>query len=130
MPFNIDAMSSEKQQGGIWADLDGSKFLIASTDSFTFQREFSRLQRPFKKKIDKETLDPKQSLDLLCEALSKTILIDWKNVVDGQGKKVPYSQEAAKQALLTNSDFRSWVQEVALDSDGFKAEIEEEEVKS
>lgn len=130
--FNIDSFSEEKKVNGVWKKIDGSEseFLIGSTSNFAFQREFNRLQKPHQKRIKNDNLDPKTSLDLVCEALSKTVLLDWKNVIDGSGKKVKFSHEVAKQALLKNEDLREFVQEVALNNDNFQADLEEDEAKS
>lgn len=128
--FNIDSIDNEAQAHGTWVDYSGSQFLIASINNFSFQREFNKLQRPHQRKIDKNTLDPKISLEILSKAMSNHILLDWKKVCDKAGAVVMYSPDRAYSVLMGNADLRSYVQEVAMDIENYKAEQEEDEGKS
>lgn len=124
--FNIDNPNKDKETDGIWGKFQGSSFLIRHTSNFDFQRIFSRLQLPYRKKIEKGILDPETSLDIMCEALAKGILVDWKDVQDKNGNTIPYSVEIGMKALANNVDLRDWVQEFAADIDNFKENEREE----
>ena len=123
--FNIESTTVNKEQQGVWIPFKGSEFLIASSNSLRFQRAFARLQRPYKKKIDKGTLDPKTQLEIMCRSLAETALLGWKNVQNSKGEIVEFSVEVAEAALTNNSEFRSFVVNVASDDDNF---IDEEEI--
>ena len=127
--FNIQSTTSGKEADGVWSKFKGSEFLLASSNSVRFQRTFGRLQRPYAKQIERKTLDPAVQLDLLAEALSKTVVLDWKNVVDTDGNQVPYSQEVALSALKGNSEFRAFVIDTASDIGTFTEEDVEYSVK-
>ena len=128
--FNIDESTSSNEETGVWTAWRGSQFLIASAGSLSFQRLFQRLQRPHRKAIDKGTLDPQIQNELMAKALSKTILLGWKDVVDGSGKTVAYSQEAAYNVLLNNGLFREFITEFATELGNFESEEKEELGKS
>lgn len=127
--FNINSIDTEKLTEGTWHNFLGGEFKIASINNFAFARAYAALQRPFQRQIDKGTLDPAVAQELLCRAISKHILLDWKGVGDGE-TEIPYSPETAYNALMNNPELRSFVQEVAIDVGNFRAEEEEAEVKS
>jgi hypothetical protein len=127
--FNLSSIATDKLTEGAWIDFAGGRFKIASINNFAFARAYAAAQRPFQRQIDKGTLDPAVSQELLCRAMSKHILLDWENVGDN-GSAVPYSPETAFNALMNNPELRSFVQEVAIDIGNFRAEEDEDEVKS
>jgi hypothetical protein len=129
MTFVIGSVDKSKREQGVWKSYRGGSFLIAHTSSNGFQREFSRLQRPYKHQIDKDKLDTSVYKEILCEAMAKEILLDWKDVADTSGKNVKYTQEVAYQAMFDDDDFREFIQEVAGDLDNYRTELVEDTVK-
>lgn len=121
MSINVDN-STTKQTEGVWTSFNGSKFKIASISSTKFQRVLNRLQAPYRKKIEKGTLDPKVSREMLCQAMSEALLLDWDDVVDGSGNKVPFGQDMAYKALMNNDDLRDYLSEFSQDLENFRAE--------
>ena len=94
----------------------------------SFQRELARLQQPYARKIDKGTIDPKISLDILAEALSKHVLLDWKNV-GANGEEIEYTPEIAKKVIIANDELRGFVSDFSIELENFKQEALEEEGK-
>lgn len=129
MKLNIDRDRS-KQEKGVWTKFGDSSFKIASSNATAFQRSLNRLQAPYRKKIEKGTLDPKISRDILCEAMASALLLDWKDVVDSDNQNVEYTPELGKRALLNNDDLREYVQEFAMDMENFRQEEMKEEGNS
>ena len=129
MAFNLNSIDKKAKTQGTWETFQGAEFLIASTSNFAFQEEFQKLQRPHQRQIDKGTLSPEISSEILCKAMATHVLLDWKNV-EADGKEVPYSKEAAYRALKEHDELRSFVQEVAMDTTYFKVKQEEKEVKN
>lgn len=121
MSVNVDN-STKKQTDGVWAKFGGSKFLVASTGSTKFQRILNRLQAPHRKKIEKGTLDPKISKEILCTAMSEALLLGWADVVDGDKKPVEFSSDLAFKALMNNDDLREYLSEFSQDLENFRAE--------
>lgn len=122
MSINVDN-STKKQTDGVWTpEFNGSKFKVASTTSTKFQRILNRLQAPHRKKIEKGSLDPKISKEILCQAMAEGLLLDWKDVVDGQGQNVPFDPEIAFKALMNNDDLKDYLSEFSQDLENFRTE--------
>lgn len=122
--FEVDSVSDEKQVSGVWRDFNGGKFLIAHMSNLTFQREFSRLQQPYAKKIEKGRLDPAIMQDIMCKAIAKGLLLGWERV-GSKDKEIEYSYENAIKLLKKRPDLRDFVQDVAEDLDNYQKEVED-----
>lgn len=122
MPFNIDEDLSILEDEGIKVDYEGSELLIASVNNIKYQRLLSKLRYPYRYKIEKNTVDPKILLNIMCEALSKTILVGWTGVVNGEGQDVPYTIKSAAQALK-NSHLREFVIDIATEIENFRTDF-------
>jgi hypothetical protein len=71
----------------------------------------------------------KKADEIMCEVMSKTILLDWKNVqVDGKDR--PYSQQAAYDLLLEMKDFREVIDTASAELERFKVHQDEEDEKN
>lgn len=122
--------NTTKVDDGVWVDYGGSKFLVSHSSNLKFQRIFSRLQAPHRSKIEKGTLDPAISRQLVCKAFSQGIIHDWEDVVDSDGNNVAFSPEVCEQALMNNPDLLEYIQEVSTNLSYFKNEEFEELGKS
>lgn len=127
--INIDKDNS-LLTAGVWMEYEGSKFLVTHMSNVAFQRAVMRRQAPHKSKIDKGTLDPAVMRELMTRAMAETLLLDWKNVVDKEGKEVPYSPEAGYKALKNNEDLRDYLSDFAMNLDNYREEKREELGKS
>ena len=61
--------------------------------------------------------------------MAKGILLDWKDVGDGE-QEIPFSEEVAVKVLANNSELREYIQDFALDLGNFREEEIEETGKS
>ena len=129
MAFNIDAVDTDAQSNGVWEEYQGSEFLIASTANIRYQKRLATLRKPLSRQIDKGTADPEELNRIFCKAISERILLDWKNVVDSNGKAIDYSPEIAQKSLETNDTFASWVLEVAGNQEFYEREFKDAVVK-
>lgn len=118
------------EEEGMWTSFGGSMFKVASTSNLKFQKIFARLQLPYHKKIDKGSLDPKIGLSIMCESLSKTVLMDWKDVLGDDGQPVEYTPELGQKILANHSDLREHIQEFGGDIENFRVADKEELGKS
>lgn len=110
--FKID---KEKEIEGVWEDIgNGAKLLIARAGNKAFQKEYSKVPRGIRRMMENGTLDETENDDIICDVLSKTLLLDWKNILD-EGKAFKYSQENAKTFLLKYPVFRETVWDMAND---------------
>lgn len=119
--INID-IKLTKTDDGVWTKFAGSKLLITHISSLKFQRKLARLQQPFKHKLDRGTLDPKEQRNILCEAMSGTLLRDWDDVVDSKGVKIDFSEEMASTVLKNQQDIRDFISDFAMNLDNFREE--------
>jgi len=124
--FDLDGVNNDGTNNGVWVEFNGGEFLIAHTSSLKFQREFSKLQQPHIKKIERGTLDPKITTDILCKAMARALLLDWKNVGSNDAP-VEYTQDLAYKVLVSNPELREFVQDTSLNIDNFKREVTEQE---
>ena len=129
MAFNIDAVDKNAQKVGIWEDMDGSSFRIASISQGSYQKRLTRLRKPYSRAIERETVNPDDLNGIFCKALAEHILVDWKDVIDGNGKEVEYSVTAAISVLQDNDNFRDFVIEVASNQSLYEKQYKEAVVK-
>jgi hypothetical protein len=119
--INIDTKLT-KTTDGVWTKYLDSSFLIAHKSSMLFQRKLARLQQPYRFKMEKGTMDPKVMLDVTCEAMAGTILLDWNNIINSKGEQVPFDEDLAKHLLLQHEDVREYVSDFTLNLDNFREE--------
>ena len=92
---------------------NGSKLKLTSLRSVIYEANLAKLAREREIVLDpnnEETLEIYE--DILCEALSKFILLDWEGV-EISGKEYNYTPELGKQTLLKYSKLKQFVIEQA-----------------
>lgn len=109
-------------EDGVWADYQGSRFLVAHMSNMKFQRALARHQQPYRRKIEQGSIDPQTSKDLVCKAMSEGLLLDWKDVTSKTGESVPYTPQAGYVALSKNPEFRDFISDFAMNLSNFRAE--------
>ncbi len=128
--FNIDEITIDKENDGVWSTFKGSQFLIASSGATKFQRMWAKLQMPHRRAIDKKKLDPTIQLDIMAKAMSNTLLLDWKDVIDTDGNKVDFDTARAFKAIRGNAEFRDFLTEFSTEIENYISEEKEELGKS
>jgi hypothetical protein len=131
-------IDEEKASKGIWCQYDDeTEFLIGSVNGRDFERELSKLYRPYHSPGKKHLLNnPDILLSTRCKALSRHVLLGWKGLTDGpdgQEKEVPFSEEAAFQLLMQSAVIRSFVEDEGSNQASFSAAAKEaaaENIKS
>lgn len=119
--YDISSIDSSKKSEGTWVEFQGAMFLIAHASRLSFQRELAKLQQPYIRKIEKGTMDPEVSLDIVSKALAKHILLDWKDV-GSQGEELKYTPELGERVLKMNDELREFVSSASSDIDNFRRE--------
>lgn len=110
MIFDADLSAIDE---GVWKTFSGSEFRIAHISNTKFQRALSRLQQPYRRKLQEGSLDPKVNQELVCEAMAEGVLLGWRKVTTRKGEEVVYSKENALVLLKRDPEFRDWVTEVS-----------------
>lgn len=113
---------------GVWEEFGGARWLIGRAGSTEWLKAQEHFEKPFKKKIAKDTLSATAKRDINLKSLARSILLDWKDVEE-DGKAIPYSEEIAVEMLKDDPELLEFIMDVALDNDNFKAEQAEKIVK-
>lgn len=123
--LRITPLDDGKVSEGTWTKYRGVSLKIARAGNDDFNRVFNALCKPYKRSIDKDTLDKDTMKEILCESLAKGILLDWKDLVIN-GEDIEYSTKNAQSLLNNDVDCRDFVQEFSRDIDNYiKEEVEE-----
>jgi hypothetical protein len=107
---------------GVWAEWSGSRFLIAHISNMGFQKRLALLQQPHRKKLESGSLDPQINRDILCKAMSETILLDWDKVISRSGEPTVFSVQNAFSVLQRDPEFRDFVAEFSTQMANYRAE--------
>jgi hypothetical protein len=130
MGYKISEQPNASLEEGTEVDYEGSRFRVAHAGNVKFQRALSRIQKPYRRQIEKGELDPGTQKKLLVKAISQAILLDWSKVTDSSGKEIPYTPALGEQALMNDEALREFIMEFSMDLANFKETEEAEEVKS
>lgn len=123
--FQFDADLSTIDDG-VWTEWSGSRFLIAHISNMKFQKMLARLQQPHRKRLEQGALDPQVNRDILCKAMSETVLLNWEKVTSISGEETPYSPQNAFHALKGDPEFRDFVADFATQMANYRSgEVEE-----
>ena len=114
---------------GIWKDYCGAKLKIGRAGSTEFLKAQEAAERPYRKKIDKGTLSSTIKREINLKALAESILLDWKDVADEDGKAVKYTTELGFEALEADGELLEFVMDIALENDNFRNEQIEKDAK-
>jgi hypothetical protein len=122
--LKIPEAPNPKLDEGSWTEYRGAKFLIAHAESDRFQRRMQALEKPFRRKIERNEMDPADRKRLLTRALGETVLLNW------EGVETPYSKEASVRWLQNDPELRNFVMEFSTDLQNFREEETELEGNS
>ena len=116
---------------GVWLEYDDARVLIARLGNPANRKAYERAQVRYKSKIRKGKLKLEESREITARCLSESIVLDWENVCDYEGRELEPTTENFYKALRNDIDFREWVSEQADISEHFRAaEVEENGGKS
>lgn len=100
--------NKQKEVEGVWQPGPIGRYLVARNNNPNYTKLVGELTKPYRKLIQIGRMDDKLLTSLICEAMSRTILLGWQGLID-DGKEVPYSQAEAKKRLEEDEDFREFV---------------------
>jgi len=94
---NIESIKTDlqKEVEGVWVNFVGIDLLIARARNSKYQEVLKKLVNPVRKDIREDKLEIEDFNKILDEVRAKTVLLDWKNLQDDEGKDIPYSSEMA-----------------------------------
>lgn len=126
---SIFTTDKAKEMNGIWHDIGPEengktpKLLIARENNDNFVKLIRRLMNPYKTRAQRKNLGVKKAEEIMCKALSETILLDWKNLEEEDGSKIVYSIEKAYELLSTMNDFKALVISLSEDMDAYRLSV-------
>jgi len=122
--FSEFVTDKKLEEEGVWIEYaQGFSMLVARLGNSKCQSYLRKLRKPYTRQIQKGTLSDEVAQDLLKKAISKYVLLDWKGLIEDNGKSIPYSEEKALE-LLSHRDFLEAVTDLAMDQELFKQEAE------
>lgn len=130
MDVNTLMTDATLEEDGVWLPYrGGSQVRIASIGSRKFQTYKTALEKPYRRQIQMDTLDDKITTDLLCKAMARCVLLDWKGF-ERDGKPLRYSEKAACDLMTESRAFRNDVAAMAMEEESFKREYVETATKN
>lgn len=120
--LDVFKTSRKAEQQGVWIPVNDAGFevrvaRIGNPDYLAFIRE--RTQTAKSMKLLAAARGDKVYEDVVKEAVSKHILLDWKHLlVDGQ--EVPYTNEKALEFFNSHPEFYNLVMSLASDIENFR----------
>ncbi len=116
--FKTDA---EKETGGVWYHVGaGLEILVARTRNTKFRERIRELMRPHLRSIRKGRVELDVVEDMNRQAVAETVLLDWRNLENDDGTKIPYSKEKALEVLKKHPEFEEIVTECAGDIENYR----------
>ncbi len=132
---NIERIKTDisKETDGTWVPfILGIELKIARAGNSKYKECIRKLIEPVTKDIRDETATLEDFADILIQVRAKTILLDWKNLDDKDGKPIPYSAAKAEEFFrdLELQDFYKFVVATSESSADFKKVLIEDAEKN
>lgn len=111
---------SKLEVEGVWHDIgEGASVKVARDVNPAYAQTLSQLSKPYALQMRQGTMDDKVANEILCRAMAKTILVDWKGMTE-DGKTLPYSEEAAFRLLVELNDFRALISTLSTQASSYR----------
>lgn len=129
----IFAVDDDKSLNGVWIDIglndDGSMIQLKIAESGN--ENHVKAQRRMAKMLEVTRKNEEKHHNVLCQLIAETILLDWKNVLDDNGKQIKATKEERvaylkqyKKLFYLVLDEASNENNFRPDSEGAKADTE------
>jgi len=111
----IYATDKALETEGVWHKLGGGiEICVARANNKKYKKVLSAKLSPFRQDMANGMMDNDILEEAILEAMSKTILVNWKGVTE-DGVEIPYSVEKAAKFLSDYEDFRDKVSDISMD---------------
>lgn len=124
MRFSEYVTDAALEEQGVWMRLrkGDAEVLVARAGNKQHEELVRRLRRKHGQGRRGDDLPKEVEEAIALEALSRTILLGWKDFEDDDGKEIEYSAEKARELLKLSRDFRIEVTEIATEMEVYKRE--------
>lgn len=106
----------KKEIDGVWRNYEGIKLLIARARNSVYLELLNKLREPYEESIRNETITEDQLVDIVKQARSQAILLDWNSLEDNDGNEISYSREKALE-FFRDPELKDFYQFVVLCSE-------------
>ena len=132
---NINRIKTDlqKETQGVWIDFEvGIRLKIARARNPAYRELMRKLTEPHRKNIREGGMEIEELEDLQRQIRAKTILLDWENIEDKDGKTIEYSSKQALEFFydLELRDFYTFVILQSENMENFKKELVKESEKN
>lgn len=131
--FATFATDEALETKGVWKNVRGARFLIARDSNPAYTKLLNEQVQARAFDLEDQAEDGKAaqkvSEAILVDVMAQTILLGWEKVSFDGKTEVPYSKEAAAQALAVK-DFRNVIVRLSSDIDNFLAKREAVQAKN
>lgn len=114
---------------GIWLKFPGGRrirILRAGGANKNFARTFSRVIKPYRRAMERGTLDPEKSDELMIQVYLESVVLDWEGFTDANGNDIPYSRTAARELFTALPELFNEVVTFASDAAMFQEQQADE----
>jgi len=112
---------------GRWFDVgEGLRLKIARAGHQRFEDCVHELMRPYTKKRRQGKVKQSVINEVTQKAMARTILLGWENLLDEDGKEIPYSEQKAYEILSQFHDFFKLVERYSAVFSEEELELEED----
>lgn len=132
MDLNEYRVDPEKEKDGVWLpfgrNADGSvtEFLLARIGNPNYRRRMRAVMKPYRRQINRGTLDDKLADQLHAEVLADSVILGWKHLQES-GKEVPYSRQKCIDLLVGFPELKEDIVDAASDLDTFLEDMNRED---
>ena len=102
--MKITPINGNTETEGAEFSYRGIPLMVARANNTEYQKRFRVLSKPYDEEIEKGTLDNDTSVKILIECCADTILVDWSDFVDCEGKEWEYNKKNAIELLTDDKD--------------------------
>tara|TARA_R100000458_G_C8278525_1_gene254896 strand:+ start:12824 stop:13225 length:402 start_codon:yes stop_codon:yes gene_type:complete len=131
MQINLLKTNPEAETEGVWVTYEDTdiQLKIARIGNPKFDAFVAKKSAPHLDKIRKGEANELQE-NITQQAVAHTILVDWKNIDDENGKPIPYSGKKSEEFLSDPSlrDFYKFVLVTSNQAENFRYEAQQEAV--
>lgn len=121
----------KKVNGGVWVQIgESSEILVASINNEAYRKLMARLLEPHRHfEQARKPIPPDITKAIGIKAISQTILLGWRGILEDDGTEIPYSTEEAAKALEIEY-FSELVIQNAMNRDLFRTDNEDDNTKN
>lgn len=113
-----------KETEGVWVDFDDNiklKLARAGGRNQQYLKSIERETKPYRRALQNGTIPVEVADNIIRKVYAETVVLDWENVTDENGKVLSYSKENCLKLLTDLPEFFAEIKSVAENMEMFRA---------